>query len=260
MQLQGQTVRHKLFGNGVIEGFSNEIITVKFAQGSKRFIYPDAFTRFLMLENAAMQKEIRQKCDRLRQEEEAEKKREYKERESRWKIRAMKIMPESQAAFHVENEDAAKIIRCGELSTGCYLSGKSKGEPRVPIRLKPNSACLLTGLPGSGEERDRIISGALMVKEDFWGKQFRNGIVECHGKYKITLPSGSVLRYWNYFQHGQLYPRWGRVAFQYFSNDIMLEILLDMAKILADTEQEAVANEFYQYFCAMNRLSAGQRA
>ena len=53
MQLQGQTVKHKLFGNGVVDGFSNEIITVKFAQGSKRFIYPDAFTRFLTLENAA---------------------------------------------------------------------------------------------------------------------------------------------------------------------------------------------------------------
>ena len=46
MQLLGQPVRHNAFGTGVITGLSGNIITIDFAQGEKRFQYPDAFSRF----------------------------------------------------------------------------------------------------------------------------------------------------------------------------------------------------------------------
>ena len=49
MQLLGQPVRHNAFGTGVITGLSGNIITIDFAQGEKRFQYPDAFSRFLTL-------------------------------------------------------------------------------------------------------------------------------------------------------------------------------------------------------------------
>lgn len=45
MQLLGQPVRHNAFGTGVITGLSGNIITIDFAQGEKRFQYPDAFSR-----------------------------------------------------------------------------------------------------------------------------------------------------------------------------------------------------------------------
>ena len=52
MQLLGQPVRHNAFGTGVITGLSGNIITIDFAQGEKRFQYPDAFSRFLTLKDA----------------------------------------------------------------------------------------------------------------------------------------------------------------------------------------------------------------
>lgn len=55
MQLLGQPVRHNAFGTGVITGLSGNIITIDFAQGEKRFQYPDAFSRFLTLKDAGKQ-------------------------------------------------------------------------------------------------------------------------------------------------------------------------------------------------------------
>ena len=62
MQLLGQPVRHNAFGTGVITGLSGNIITIDFAQGEKRFQYPDAFSRFLTLKDAGKQNEIRAVC------------------------------------------------------------------------------------------------------------------------------------------------------------------------------------------------------
>ena len=56
MQLLGQPVRHNAFGTGVITGLSGNIITIDFAQGEKRFQYPDAFSRFLTLKDAGKTK------------------------------------------------------------------------------------------------------------------------------------------------------------------------------------------------------------
>ncbi len=51
MQLTGQAVQHAAFGKGVVTEQKNNIITVSFSQGEKRFVYPDAFKKFLTLNN-----------------------------------------------------------------------------------------------------------------------------------------------------------------------------------------------------------------
>ena len=59
MQLVGQAVRHKAFGQGVIKDCSGNIVTISFRQGDKRFIYPDAFAKFLTLKNQSIQNELK---------------------------------------------------------------------------------------------------------------------------------------------------------------------------------------------------------
>lgn len=257
-QLLGQPVKHNSFGKGIITDISGEIVTVHFEQGEKRFLYPEAFSHFLTLKDAEKQKEINAKYNGKLHAEEAERKKECEKQERRRQIRTMKITPNAQAAFHIAQNDAKRIVECGSVSTGCYLSGYSKGEPRIPNRLKPNSVCLLTGLPEDREEKDRRILGAFIVKDDFWGEQCRDGIVTGHDKYRIYVPSNLVLSYWDYFEHGGKIPRWGNVAFKYFPNITMQKILIDMIKLFAGTQQESVVNEFYQYFCKLNRLPMEQ--
>lgn len=76
MQLLGQPVRHNAFGTGVITGLSGNIITIDFAQGEKRFQYPDAFSRFLTLKDAGKQNEIRAGYERRLRAERAERQKE----------------------------------------------------------------------------------------------------------------------------------------------------------------------------------------
>lgn len=258
MQLLGQPVRHISFGKGVIADISDRFVTIRFEQGDKKFLYPDAFYNFLTLKDTEKQNRINAKYNKRLQDEEAERKRECEEQERRRQILTMKITPNSQAAFHTALQDTEKIIECGSISTGCYLSGNSKGEPRIPTRLKPNSACLLTGLLKNGEEKDRRILGAFMVKEDFLGEHCSNGIVDGHDRYRICLPSHTALSYWDYFEHDGTFPRWGNILFKYFSNITMRKILFDMTGLFSGMEQESAVNEFYQYFCKINRLPMEQ--
>lgn len=257
-QLLGQPVKHVLFGKGIIADISDRFVTIRFEQGEKKFLYPDAFYRFLTLKDTEKQNKINAKYNKRLQDEEAERKKEFEEQEWRRQIITMKITPNSQAVFHVALNDGEKMIECGSVSTGSYLSGNSKGEPRIPNKLKPNSACLLTALPENNKEKDRRILGAFMVKEDFFGENCTNGIVDGHDKYRICLPSDIVLSYWDYFEHDGTFPHWGKVLFKYFPNIIMQKILLDITKLFSSTEQESAVNEFYQYFCEINRLPMEQ--
>lgn len=56
--LIGKKVKHKTYGLGVITEFDNSYITVKFAEKTTRFPYPDAFEKFLTLENESEQQNI----------------------------------------------------------------------------------------------------------------------------------------------------------------------------------------------------------
>ena len=253
MHLVGQPVKHKAFGQGIITDFSNKIVTICFSQGDKKFIYPDAFIRFLTLKDTSIQSEICATWNQRLQEKNAEKQILQEEQERRQRIRTMKITPNAQAAFHIDDTATDEIFASGAVSSGCYLSGYSKGEPRIPTRLKPNSACLLTECPHDSPEQRRIV-GAFMVEEDFWGDLCSDGLVKSHSQHKIRLNRENRLPFWDYFDHSGAIPRWGGPVFKYFSNNTMQQILFDMKKVLSGTGDEPVIDAFYEYFCEINRL------
>ena len=47
MNVIGKMVNHKTFGVGTVTELTDTIITISFRGTEKRFIYPDAFKRFL---------------------------------------------------------------------------------------------------------------------------------------------------------------------------------------------------------------------
>lgn len=254
MQVIGKTVEHKAFGQGKITNHSGNMVTVSFSKGDKKFIYPDAFVHFLTFKNQSAQNEINTICDKLREEENAQKRALQEKQERRQRLLFLKITPTSQAAFNIDPNELNEIFSSGSVSTGCYLSGHSKGEPRIPSKLRPNSACLLTGRIPNTLEKERRILGAVMVKDDFFGDLCKNGVVEFHNQYKIHLNPNSSMRYWDYFDGSEPLPRWGNTVFKYFANSTMQQILLDMKKTSRDTEEEMAIHTFYQYFCDINHL------
>ena len=63
MQLLGQPITHTTFGKGIVTDWNDHSITVCFNSGEKRFIYPDAFSNFLILKNTDAQEKIQHLID-----------------------------------------------------------------------------------------------------------------------------------------------------------------------------------------------------
>ena len=51
-------VRHKVWGIGIITNISNNYLTVKFAIKESKFVYPDAFEKFIVADEDSVQAEI----------------------------------------------------------------------------------------------------------------------------------------------------------------------------------------------------------
>lgn len=76
MNLLGEQVRHQVFGEGRIVSQTENYITVRFGQGEKDFVYPDAFEMFLKLADeklsSQMEAYLKARQEQNRKQEEAE--------------------------------------------------------------------------------------------------------------------------------------------------------------------------------------------
>ena len=256
MQLQGNAITHVKFGKGVVTKMDGNIITVCFSQGEKRFLYPDSFSQFLILKDKKAQKRIEDILYQKEREEEQLKRALQEEQDRIRRLRNLKISPNSQAAFGFVENTEELVFSTWNVFTGRYLSGYSKGEPRIPSRLKPNSACLLTKLPKGAPEKDRRIIGVFMVQDTFSGDLCKNGQIKAHEDFRIKLSEKEQPKFWRYFQDTECPASWGKTEIKYFSNEIMQKILYDISNLLAESAHQKAASEFYQYFCEVNRLGA----
>lgn len=254
MQLIGQAIRHETFGKGIVTNLGNNTLTICFVQGEKKFIYPDAFSKHLTLKNSTMQREIQGILKKREDAKEAAQQTIQEEQERKYLLRNLKISPNAQAVFDIKAEQENELFSTWSVSTGCYLSGYSKGEPRIPDRLKPHSLCLLTKYIDGTSEKERRIIGAFMVREDFLGSLCRNGIIEGHPLYRLKIPPENQPLFWPYAAQEISAQRWGRTKFKYLSNKTMQKILYDMKELPNSAKDAEATEQFYQYFCKINRL------
>lgn len=259
MQLEGMKVSHRKFGEGKVMELREKYITVLFPQGEKKFLYPNSFKKFLTFKDKNLQTEMDNMLKRLMQEEENKRAEKLSEQERMEEIQNMKIRPDSQAAFGFVENDKEQVFSSWSVYAGSYQSGGSKGKPKLPVRLKLNSACLLTECPkGIAEKRRRII-GAFMLQDNFASSACRDGMIQSHEKYRIRLEDKELLLYWDYFSDGTEISKWGNVELKYFSNTIMQKILYGMQQAIRDEKRRKEAEEFYRYFCLVNRLKPGNQ-
>ena len=137
MNVIGKMVNHKTFGVGTVTELTDTIITISFRGTEKRFIYPDAFKRFLVFKGQRVQEHV----EKLIREKEAvaqrQKRIEQEENERRQKLLNFKISANSHLVMDIPSEeiDSAQTLCFGRN----ILSGASKGLPRVLDQVKPNS-------------------------------------------------------------------------------------------------------------------------
>lgn len=253
MNIIGQPIQHKTFGSGIVTAFTGEIITVCFQDSEKKFIYPDAFKNFLALKDQKIQQSIERRIEDREAAIQQKNQMEQAERDRRQKLLNFKVAANSHAVFNILPEQAEQVCKTYTVSTGKYLSGYSKGQPRIANRMKPNSVCLLTECANGQAEKKRKIIGAFMVRKDFFGADVHDGVIEGDPQYRLLVPAGCQMLFWKYVNQ-DMPPRWGNATFKYCSGDAINQILSNLVEIFKTTAQKESAINFYRYFCKTNSL------
>lgn len=251
MRLIGETIEHQQFGRGVVTACEQGIITIHFADGKRSFLYPDAFESFLVPQDTGSQEQINDMLVKRKLEEKQKQIEDLEHQKKLAHLRAVKIPSVGQAVFDLDCQQDNDPFVSYKCSTGCYLSGYSKGEPRVPDRVHFNTMCILTRCEAGQPENNRQILGIAMTDMNFSGEDCKDGFIPLHEKYRLKL--SHPIGIWPYMGKE---PRkaWGHTTFKYISNKIGEEILHDIRVQLTGTPEEKLAADFYRYYCQCNHL------
>jgi hypothetical protein len=240
-------------------------ITIEFDDDIKKFVYPDAFGKFITLKNQDTAKSLKKviskretEKEELEQKRKEEKERQALEQRRMEKLKNHKIHESSQIVFWLDEEEQQNEFMDWQVSTGMIQSGKSKGEPNKPARLHPNSAALLTARKSDKPETERQILGLYMVSETFTGDLNEDGIIPAHSEFRIKLTEQEAekMLFWNYYVNKN-YPHrmaWNSGKYRYFDNIWTAQILKDIIALKTEEEEIKAAENFLEYFCRMNIL------
>jgi len=270
MNLINKKVTHKRFGMGSIVKHNNSSVEINFASEHKMFVFPDAFEKHLILhdqndanslEVILRKKEVERKEEVLKKEEEIKIQRKNLEfrLEHEKLMKNYKLHSESQMVFWCNAEEQKSSFDEWKVFSGEIKSGANKGKPNKPIRLHQNSAVLLTAIDSKLPEKDRRILGVYMLNEEFIGKLCKDGYIPAHSKYKIQLTEqeSNQLHFWKYYLNKKSPEKmsWNTGKYRYFDNLWMAQILRDIVSVKSDPQERELAQQFFNYFCKMNKIS-----
>lgn len=265
MKLINKTITHKVFGEGQIVDHDDSFITVNFDEGTKKFVFPDAFGKYIKLKDEHMAQSLNKMIEKtkmheaeLKRKQEAEKQRQVLEQQRREKLKKLNIHECSQIVFWLDEEELEDVFSNWQVSTGTIQSGKNKGQPNRAARLRPNSVALLTTRRDDEKETDRQIKGLFMVSDIYTGHLDEDGIVPAHPTYrlKLTDEESEQMLFWNYYINKNFPHRtaWNSGRFRYYDNIWTAQILKDLIALKSDEEEVNKLKKFLEYFCQLNAL------
>ncbi|BAQ09283.1 4-aminobutyrate aminotransferase [Bacillus sp. OxB-1] len=265
MNLINEEITHKVFGEGNIVDQEGSILTIDFDEGIKKFVYPDAFGKFITLNDRNTAKSLNKillvkqmEEDALKKKREEERVRLDLERQRREILKNHNIHESSQIVFWLDEEEQQQVFTDWQVFTGMVQSGKNKDQPNRVARLRPNSAVLLTARESDQPETDRRILGLYMVDETFSGNLSDDGMIQPHAEFRIKLTEQEAekMLFWNYYINKNHPHRttWNSGKYRYFDNIWTAQILKDIITLQTDEVRIKEAENFLEYFCQMNAL------
>jgi hypothetical protein len=263
MNLINEEITHKVFGVGSIVEQNESIITIDFNDFIKKFIYPDAFEKFIKLNDRNTAKSLQKifakeamKREALEREEEAIRTQRALEQQRREKLKNLKIHESSQVVLSLDEEEQQRVFIDWQASAGTVQNGVNKDQPNKVARMLPNSACLLTARGKDQPETERRILGLYMVNETFIGDLSHDGVIPSHAEFrlKLTDQEAANMLFWNYYMNKSFPQRttWNSGKYRYFDNVWTAQILKDIIALRTDEEKIKEATSFLEYFCQMN--------
>lgn len=266
LDLINKQVTHEIFGRGNVVNCDESYIKINFESGSKRFIFPDAFKKFLTLSDERAANIIKNKIQKIQEERKEEEERLEKEKalireqqslEKREKImKNSEVILKSQSVFWIKAEES--VFEDWNVFSGAIKSGQRKGQPRRLVRINQNSGCLLTKRNIDEHEKNRRILGLFMVDKGFSGRRCVDGYIPAHSKHRIRLSNeeSEKMLFWNYYINNNNPENivWKSGRHRYFDNIWMAQILRDIINLREGTAEQEDAEKFLKYFCQMNGI------
>ena len=251
MNLIGKKVVHRKFGQGEISSIEGSRIEINFTTTIKTFLFPDAFESYVSLSD----QEAGTYVDGILSDQKNQKQLEKEQQHQRLQANAFsnqKKPDNAQAIFAMNTNDLDDVLVNWTVNTGYYLSGKSKGMPKIPLNMGISSCCILTDKEDGEGESKRTIAALMMAEDRFIGKECKTGLITAHEAYRITWnESNAPLYLWNYFPEDLRPKSWGGAEVKYTSKTIIKAILEDMAEQSEGDDKNKILN-FQKYFCKMN--------
>lgn len=263
-ELINKRVVHKSWGTGVITEASGKAVKVDFNGEVKKFIYPDAFKRFLVFEENNLQ----EKTDNLL-EEKNKRKAEAKEAKERERRITQKLQQLEKIRLEKEKRSGRKEVRhqnpafrCESvfIGDGVIRAGTdSRGKARRFRGLETNTLAILTAAGSGIGESNRMIIEVFLIDAAFEGNEYREGFVRSSPKYRIRLSSeeASGLRFWDYYKpvNTSGTAKWGTGLFRDVNDKAAARLLEDIAELKKNTEDEETARELYNYFYRIHKYT-----
>lgn len=138
------------------------------------------------------------------------------------------------------------------MSAGMVVRGVNKGKPNTLKGVEKNSLCVLTSRKPNSHTSERFIFSVFLVYRSDEGDDYNVGKVSAHEKYRLYLTDAEAKQmiFWDYYLNkSELAPKhWGTGLFRYLDRDAALKILQDIAQLKKGTKDEALADEFLDYF------------
>ena len=162
-----------------------------------------------------------------------------------------------------------KSLRICDTTTSCMLEkwkaqagtirnvAGEGGRIKIKNAYRNSLAILTTRLPNSAE-KDRIIFALFLIDTVYEGDVNTSGYVSAQSKYRLSfsIEEARNLLYWKYHanKNSPSKPAWGTGLFRYVPLDEGVQILRDAIRIKTGTTDEALAREFLDTYCRLNRL------
>lgn len=152
----------------------------------------------------------------------------------------------------------SQMLKNWRAYAGVTQSGVNKGKPMKLKNVKINSLAMLTTKLPNTKDKDRFIFALFLVGENFQGDTRNEGYVEADPKYRIqlSLEEARKLKFWDFYFNPNKPERivLGSGLHRYLTDIQSAQVLKKICEIKRGTLDEALANEFLEHYCEINKL------
>ena len=154
--------------------------------------------------------------------------------------------------------DESVMLKDWDGFTGITQKSEGDNKPVIIKNAKPNALAMLTTRLPKTTDSERFIFAVYLMGEHFEGDNVKDGFVESHPKFKLklTVEETNKIKFWNYYFNQNKPERMvlGSGIHRYLTDIQSAQVLRDILEAKKGKEDEALAKEFFDYFCQIKVL------